>query len=74
MTPVQTRIFDAVARGGHRGVDLQEIMGSERSRDCIKVHVWHLNKLLAEVGLRMVGTRGGRQGQFYYLLIRDDTS
>ena len=62
LTPTEERIYDIVRRAGQDGVDLAEFMGSERSRDCIKAHVWNLNRKLAAQNQRVVGARGGSRG------------
>jgi hypothetical protein len=59
LSPLQARIFDAVRRATPAGgIDLMEIMGSERSRHCIKAHVWQINRLIRPGGLEIAGARG----------------
>lgn len=71
LTPLKMRIYRAVKRAGSDGIDLTSVMGSERSRDCIKAHVWQINRRLR--GERIVGTRGGQRditGEWPYRLVK----
>jgi hypothetical protein len=63
LTPLKTRIFDAIRRAGPDGIGGNAIihdLGLPVSRTTLKAHVWQINARLAENGYKIVGYGGYR--------------
>jgi DNA-binding winged helix-turn-helix (wHTH) protein len=73
LSPLKTRIFDALTRAGPDGIDADELFamvfsGRAVLRTVLKSHVSQINDLLVETDFRIVGVRG--QGRWYTLVHR----
>jgi hypothetical protein len=63
LTPLKTRIFDAIRRAGPDGIGGDAIiheLGLPVSPTTLKAHVWQINTRLAENGYKIVGYGGYR--------------
>jgi hypothetical protein len=63
LTPLKTRIFDAIRRAGPDGIAGDAIihdLGLPVSPTTLKAHVWQINARLAENGYKIVGYGGYR--------------
>ena len=63
LTPLKTRIFDAIRRAGPDGIGGDAIiheLGLPVSPTTLKSHVWQINARLAENGYKIVGYGGYR--------------
>jgi hypothetical protein len=64
LTPLKARIFDAIKRAGHNGIDADDLFkmiftDARHSRLTLKAHIWQINDVLEDSSdLIIKGTRG----------------
>jgi hypothetical protein len=66
LSPLKARLFDAVKRSGGAGIEVQRLLaivydghGTRPAHwESIKSHIYQINELLEDAGLRIVSSRG----------------
>lgn len=83
LSPIRTRIFEAVRRAGAGGIcrdDLMDVVygnaadGGPGSANVIAAHVAQINKLLAPLGRRIASDRGRGSGTYTLRSLKENTT
>jgi hypothetical protein len=76
LSALKIRIFDAIARSGYEGLQIEDIMvlcfDRPTSRSNVRIHIYQINDTLIGTNLRIHGKRPGMVG-FYHLVKKPDT-
>lgn len=74
MTPLKARLFDAIKAAGDVGISTNELLfkvyEGERlpQRSVIKSHIWQINEILEDTGLKIVSLWETRRVRYWMLV------